>query len=232
MKVIIAAAGTGGHINPGIAIANKIKEKNQNARIVFIGTKNGLEKDLVPRAGYELKCIEAHGISRKISFQNIKNMFKTLKGFRQASKIIKEIEPDIVIGTGGYICGPTIFCAIRKKIPTLLHESNGYPGISVKLLSKRVNTICVGFKEAVQRLPKAKKVVITGNPTKFTSSVLTEEQKRSLRNELGIENNLPIVLAFGGSQGAKSINKALINIIKNNINNNYQLIWAARTETI
>lgn len=91
MKVIIAAAGTGGHINPGIAIANKIKERNQNARIVFIGTKNGLENDLVSRAGYELKYIEAHGISRRISIQNIKNIFKTLKGFGQASKIIKEI---------------------------------------------------------------------------------------------------------------------------------------------
>lgn len=115
MKVIIAAAQTGGHINPGIAIANKIKEKNRNARIMFIGTTRGLENDLVPRAGYELKTIDAYGINRKISISNIKNMFKTLKGFGEAKKIVKDFNPDIVIGTGGFICGPTIMAAKNIK---------------------------------------------------------------------------------------------------------------------
>ena len=115
MKVIIAAAQTGGHINPGIAIANKIKEKNRNAKIMFIGTTRGLENDLVPRAGYELKTIDAYGINRKISISNIKNMFKTLKGFGEAKKIVKDFNPDIVIGTGGFICGPTIMAAKKYQ---------------------------------------------------------------------------------------------------------------------
>ena len=105
MKVIIAAAGTGGHINPGIAIANKIKEKEPDSEIIFIGTERGIENDLVPRAGYKLKTVDAYGISKKISVKTIKNNIKTIKGFSQAKKIIKEFRPDIVIGTGGYICG-------------------------------------------------------------------------------------------------------------------------------
>ena len=139
MKVIIAAAGTGGHINPGIAIANKIKKENKNAQITFVGTNRGLENDLVPRAGYKLKQIEAYGINREISIQNFKNMIKTIKSFKEAKRIMKEINPDIVIGTGGYICGPTMLAARKYKIPTMLHESNAFPGISVKLLSKKVD---------------------------------------------------------------------------------------------
>ena len=164
MKVIIAAAGTGGHINPGIAIANKIKSEDKDAEITFVGTTRGLENDLVPRAGYDLKTIDAYGISRKISFKNIVNMIKTLKSFREAKKIVRDINPDIVIGTGGYICGPVLTEAIKKKIPTMLHESNSYPGVSVRLLSKKVNTVAVGFEDTVARLPKAKHIVVTGNP--------------------------------------------------------------------
>ena len=104
MKVIIAAAGTAGHINPALAIANKIKEENKDAEILFIGTNRGLENDLVPRAGYELKTIEAYGLSKKISIDNLKKMIKTIKGISQAKKIVKEFKPDLVIGTGGYIC--------------------------------------------------------------------------------------------------------------------------------
>lgn len=226
MKVIIAAAGTGGHINPGIAIANKIKEENKNADITFIGTTRGLENDLIPRSGYKLKTIEAYGINRKISMQNIKSMFKTLKGFKKAKEIVKEINPDIVIGTGGYICGPTILAACKNKIPTVLHESNAFPGVSVKLLSKRVDTILVGFKEAVKRLPKAKKVVVTGTPTKVKEIKFAEEEIEKIKNDIGVKNNLPIVLVFGGSQGAKSINQTLIQMIKMKVNSEYQIIWA------
>ena len=111
MKAIIAAAGTGGHINPGIAIANKIKEEEKNSEIIFIGTTRGLENDLVPRAGYKLKTIDAYGLSKKISIDNLRNMVKTLKGYGEATKIMKDFKPDVVIGTGGYICGATISSA-------------------------------------------------------------------------------------------------------------------------
>lgn len=227
MKVIIAAAQTGGHINPGIAIANKIKKENKRAKIMFIGTTRGLENDLVPRAGYELKTIEAYGINRKINMQNIQNMLKTLKGLKEAKKIVKEFKPDIVIGTGGFICGPVLMAAKKYKIPTVLHESNAFPGVAVKLLSKKVDTILLGFEDAKKRLPNAKNIVVTGTPTKIKKINLTKEQKEKMINELGLDKSLPIVLVFGGSQGAKSINTTLIDIIKNKANTNYQIIWAS-----
>ena len=227
MKVIIAAAQTGGHINPGIAIANKIKQENKNAEIMFIGTTRGLENDLVPRAGFELKTIEAYGINRKISIENIKNMFKTLRGFSEAKKIVKEFNPDIVIGTGGFICGPVLLAATKLKIPTMLHESNAFPGVTTKLLSGKVDTVLLAFEDAKLRLPKAKKTVITGTPTKVKKIELSQMQKEKIIKGLGLKIDLPIVLVFGGSQGAKSINSSLIDIIKNKTNSNYQIIWAS-----
>ncbi len=229
MKVVIAAAGTGGHINPGIAIANKIMEKEPSSEIIFIGTNRGLETDLVPRAGYKLECINSYGINRKINIDNIKRLFKTIKSISEAKKILKEFKPDAVIGTGGYICVSVGMAAKKLKIPVILHESNAFPGIAVKLLSKDAEKILVGFKEAEARLPKAKKVVVTGNPTKIKRRYMPIEEKRNKIRELGLNSELPTVLVFGGSQGAVSINKALIGIIENKMNENYQIIWAAGT---
>ena len=123
MRVIIAAAGTGGHINPGLAIANKIKEEEPDSEIIFIGTTRGLENDLVPRAGYGLKTIEAYGLSKQISIENFKKICATLKATGKARKIIQEFKPDIIVGAGGYICGPVVWAAHREKIPVILHES-------------------------------------------------------------------------------------------------------------
>lgn len=227
MKILVAAAGSGGHINPAIAIANKIKQENKEATITFVGTTRGLENDLVPRAGYSLKTIEVYGISREISIQNIKKMYRTLKGFSQAKKLIKEYKPDLVIGTGGYICGPIFLAATKNKIPTVLHESNAFPGMTIKMLSKKVDLILTGFEDAKTRLPKAKKVAVTGTPTKVKNLNLTDVQKNEIKVKLGFNTNMPLVLVFGGSQGASIINKTLINIIKNKMNKNYQIMWAA-----
>ena len=230
MKVVIAAAGTGGHINPGIAIANKVKQEEPNSKIIFIGTGKALEKDLVSRAGYELKAIEAHGFSTKISIENIKNIIKTIKGFGQAKKILKEFKPDIVIGMGGYVCGAVISEAHKLKIPTMLHESNAYPGLAVRMLEKKTDTIMCGIEDAKKSLKKAKNVVYTGNPTKIKQVSLKEEQVLKIKHDLGITNNLPIVLVFGGSQGAKIINDTIVKMIVKSINKNYQIIWATGEE--
>lgn len=227
MKVIIAAAGTGGHINPGIAIANKIKEKEPNSQIIFIGTNRGLENDLVPRAGYELKTIQAYGFNRKVSLDNLKKMYKTFCSIGEAKKIIQEYKPDIVIGTGGYICVPVGMAARKAKVPIVLHESNAFPGIAIKMLSKKAETILVGFEDAKPRIPNAKKIVVTGTPTKVKHLALSNSQKAQLIGQLGLQENLPIVLCFGGSQGAQSINGSLIRIIKKHKNANYQIVWAA-----
>lgn len=227
MKAVIAAAGTGGHINPGLAIANKIKEQEKNSEIIFIGTDRGLENDLVPRAGYELKKIKAYGIQRKITLQNIKNLYNTFKSIGEAKKILKEFEPDVVIGTGGYICMPVIIAANKLKIPTMLHESNAFPGVSVKILSKKVDTVMVGFEDAKDRLPNARNVVVTGTPTKIRKHEFTIDEKENIIRAMGLKPNKPIVLVFGGSQGAKSINESLLDIIINKKNKDYQIMWAA-----
>ncbi len=226
MRVIIAAAGTAGHINPGLAIANKIKEEEKDSKIIFIGTTRGLENDLVPRAGYKLKTIDAYGLSKKISIENIKKMYKTLKGYGEAKKIIKEFKPDIVIGTGGYICGATISAAHSLKIPTLLHESNAFPGKAVKMLANKTDTILVSFEDARSRIKNAKNIVYTGTPVKIRKKEYGINEKNSIIKSAGLNETKPIVLIFGGSQGAQKINDAILGILKNKLNKNYQIIWA------
>ena len=226
MRAIIAAAGTGGHINPGIAIANKIKEKEPNSEIIFVGTDRGLENDLVPRAGYELRTINAYGLSKKLSIENIKKLYKTFKGLGEAKKIVKEFKPDIVIGTGGYICGAVAMAGKKNHVPVLLHESNAFPGKAVQMLAKKANTILVSFKDAQNRIKNCKNVVYTGTPVKIKKQNYSDEQKKEIMNNLGLSQNKTTVLIFGGSQGAQKINEAIINIIKNKLNTNYQILWA------
>ena len=226
MKVIIAAAGTAGHINPALSIANIIKEKEKNSKIIFIGTTRGLENDLVPRAGYELKTIDAYGLSKEISIDNLKKICKTIKGIGEAKKILKEFKPDIVIGTGGYICGATVLAAKANKIPVLLHESNAFPGMAIKMLSKKADTILVSFKDAIERIPNCKNVVFTGTPVKVKKRNYSINEKLKIINSVGLNKAKPIILIFGGSQGAQKINEALIEIIEQKKNKNYQIIWA------
>lgn len=226
MKVVIAAAGTAGHINPGLAIANKIKQEEPKSEITFIGTTRGLENDLVPRAGFNLKTIDAYGLSKKLTIENIKKMYKTLKGYGEAKKILKDLKPDIVIGTGGYICGATILAAHNLKIPTMLHESNSFPGKAVKMLAKKTDVILISFEDAKERIPNAKKIVHTGTPVKIKKQEYTNSQIEKLKKELGLNNEKPLVLIFGGSQGAQKINEAIMGIIKNKLNKEYQIIWA------
>ena len=226
MRVIVAAAGTAGHINPGIAIANKIKEEEKNSKIIFIGTTRGLENDLVPRAGYELKTIEAYGLSKKLSIDNIKKILTTLKATEKARKIIREFKPDIIIGAGGYICGPVVWAAKKEKVPVILHESNAFPGKAVKMLAPKAETVLVSFEEAKERIPNAKKIVFTGTPVKIERRNYTEQQKNDILKQVKLKNKLPIILIFGGSQGAQKINEAIIGIILNKLNQNYQIMWA------
>lgn len=226
MRAIIAAAGTGGHINPGIAIANKIKQEEPDSEIIFIGTDRGLEKDLIPRAGYELKTINAYGLSKSISIENLKKLYKTWKGIGEAKKIIKDFKPDVVIGTGGYICGAVVLAANKNNIPVLLHESNAFPGKAIKMLAKRTNTILVSFEDAKNRIKNCKNVVFTGTPVKIKKQNYSKEKKSEIIKEIGLIEGKPIVLIFGGSQGAQKINEAIIDIIKNKYNATYQIIWA------
>ena len=226
MRVIIAAAGTGGHINPGLAIANKIKEEEPDSEIIFIGTPRGLENDLVPRAGYGLKKINAYGLSKKLSIDNLKKICSTISATGDAKKIIKEFKPDVVVGAGGYICGPVVWAAKKMKVPVVLHESNAFPGKAVKVLSKKADTVLISFEEARSRIPNAKNIVFTGTPVKIEKREYSAEEKNKILQTVNLDSNLPIVLVFGGSQGAQKINEAIIGIIENKMNKDYQIMWA------
>ena len=226
MRVIVAAAGTAGHINPGLAIANKIKEKEPDSEIIFIGTTRGLENSLVPREGYELKTIEAYGLSKKISIENFKKISKTLKATGKARKIIQEFKPDIIIGAGGYICGPVVWAAKKEKIPVVLHESNAFPGKAVKFLAKKADKVLISFEEARSRIAGTKDIVFTGTPVKIEKKEYSKEQRKNIFINAGLQENIPTILIFGGSQGAQKINEAVIGILENKLNKDYQIIWA------
>ena len=218
MKAIIAAAGTGGHINPAIAIANEIMKKEPDSKIIFIGTNHGLETDLVPRAGYELKTIESYGIKRSLSIENIKRFFETMHSVKDVRKIIKDFKPDVVIGTGGYICVSVMKAAQKEHVKYVLHESNVLPGVATKILAKKASVVLLGFKEAKERLPEETKTVFTGTPTKVADLDYSEKQIEDKKEELGLDKEKKLVLIFGGSQGARSINNAVKDIIINKEN--------------
>lgn len=215
MRVVFACAGTGGHINPAIAMANLIVRKEKDSSILFIGTKDGLENKLVANAGYEIKHIRTGKILRELTLKNVTALINAYKGISDAKNILKEFKPDIVIGTGGYICGSVMKAAKKLKIPYYLHESNAFPGVSVKLLAKDAKCVMVGFEDAKGRLNSKANVVYTGTPTKFSEEdILNLDRSKCLEklNLNGIEKK--IVLVTCGSQGAKRINEVVLSMIK------------------
>ena len=156
----------------------------------------------------------------------MKKLYKTFKGIGEAKKIVKGFKPDIVIGTGGYICGAVAMAAKANKVPVLLHESNAFPGKAVKMLSKKADTILVSFEDAKKRIPNCKNVVFTGTPVKIKKQNYSINERHKIIQDLGLNETKPIILIFGGSQGAQKINEALTYIIENGKNKNYQMIWA------
>lgn len=225
MKVIFACAGTGGHINPAIAIAGIILKQNPDAQILFIGTKNGLENELVKKAGFNIRHIRTGKLIRSFTFKNIKAVTETYKGILDAKVIMKEFKPDLVIGTGGYICGPVMLAARKYKIPYILHESNAFPGISVKLLAKKAEKVMVGFTDAKSRLKRKDNVVYTGTPAKFSREMINSLDKEKCKEELGFKNiNKKIVLVTGGSQGAVKFNQIVFDMVVNNLSEEFFVI--------
>lgn len=211
MKVIMTGGGTGGHIYPAIAIADKIKRKHPEAEILFIGTARGMEKDLVPNNGYPIKFITVSGFNRKKLWKNIKTTVDLLKGNRQAKKIIDEFKPDIVIGTGGYVCGPVVRAAHKKGIKTFIHEQNALPGVTNKLLEKYVDKVFLSFPSAKKYFKNQDKLVVTGNPIR--KSFLTHGIG-NYREKLQIKPKDFVILYFGGSLGAGKINSLMLGVVE------------------
>ena len=215
MRVLLAGGGTGGHINPALAIADIIKTKYPDAEFLFAGTPNGMEAKLVPQAGYKLETIKIAGFQRKISLENIKRNIQAAaylaSSGRRATEIVKNFNPDIAIGTGGYVAGPVIRKAARLGVPSAIHEQNAFPGVTNKLLSKEVDHVMLTVIEALEYMEKDKfEYTVTGLPVRSDILKIT---KAEARKKLGFDDEM-CILSFGGSLGAGCINETMAEAIK------------------
>ena len=227
MKYLITGGGTGGHIYPALAIASEIKSKHPEADILYIGTKTGLEAELVPKAGINFSTIRVKGMPRRLNKSSFVALRELIYGLGESKKIIKEYKPDVAIGTGGYVSGPVIYMACKYKIPALIHEQNAFPGITNKILSRYVNKIAVTFDEARNYFKYPDNVIKTGNPIR---KEILEINKTIAYSKLNIRPDKPFILSFGGSGGQKKLNDCIFDIIKNyKTSDNYQLIHVTGT---
>ena len=231
MKFLFATGGTAGHINPALAVASYLREEYPECEILFIGTPDHMEARLVPNAGFDFKTIEINGFKRSMSpkaiVDNVKTVGKLLKSEKASKKIIKEFQPDVVIGFGGYVSGPVLQEAVRLGIPSCIHEQNAYPGITNKQLAKSVDKVMLTVEDAKNHLDCKNEPVVTGLPIR---GELLKKSKKEARKELNIEDDKKLVLSFGGSLGAAPINDAMHDILlKNSESENIYHIHSAGT---
>ena len=224
LRVIISGGGTGGHIYPGIAIANKLQELHPNVEIIFVGVKNRIETKIVPKEGYPLKTVYVKSFPRKLGAKTIFFFFSLFIGLVQSIFFLLRQKPHIVIGTGGYVSYPVVYAAQLLGIPTLIQEQNSFPGIATRRLAAKVDEVHLAFAEAVKYLKKSKsgdKFKITGNPIRPFSKKI---DRSSALAKFSLDENKRTLLLFGGSQGAASLNQALLNALPG-LSTDIQIIW-------
>jgi UDP-N-acetylglucosamine--N-acetylmuramyl-(pentapeptide) pyrophosphoryl-undecaprenol N-acetylglucosamine transferase len=224
IRVIISGGGTGGHVYPAIAIANAIKGKAADSDILFIGAKGRMEMEKVPAAGYPIYGLWISGLQRRFTWKNLSFPLKVIHSLIKAGQIIRRFNPDIVIGVGGYASGPTLRAAVRKKIPTLIQEQNSYPGITNKLLGKKVTKICVAYDGMERFFPK-NKILFTGNPVRQDIFTTRNKKKEGLAF-FGLREDRKVILVLGGSLGAGTINRSVLDCVRNGITEKgCQVLW-------
>lgn len=219
MRVIVAAGGTGGHIYPALAIIERIKKEDKNSKILYVGTTDRMEKDIVPARGIDFVGVEIKGLNRKNVFSNFSVMKKFLKAIKRSKEIIKEFEPDIVIGVGGYITAPVLYAAHKLHVKTMIHEQNSIPGLSNKFLAKFVDTICVSLPGSIQYFPK-EKTVYTGNPRSEEILMIDKVSK----SKYGFSSYKKLVLIVMGSLGSTTMTQKLKEAIGKFRGKNYQVL--------
>jgi UDP-N-acetylglucosamine--N-acetylmuramyl-(pentapeptide) pyrophosphoryl-undecaprenol N-acetylglucosamine transferase len=231
MKVIISGGGTGGHIFPAIAIANciseKMKEKNEECEILFVGAEGKMEMEKVPQAGYKIIGLKIAGFQRKKLWKNISLPFKVISCLKKAKKIIQDFNPDVVIGVGGYASGPTLKMANKLNIPTLLQEQNSYAGVTNKLLAKQAKTICTAY-DNMDKFFENNNIIKTGNPIRKNIALIEKNKdllKKNAEKNFQIKENLKTILVIGGSLGARTINNSIEKHLDYFLDNNIQLLW-------
>lgn len=209
-RIIISGGGTGGHIFPAIAIANALRMHEPEVEILFIGAKGRMEMEKVPAAGYLIRGLWISGLQRRITLKNLSFPFKVVHSLIKADRILAEFKPDVVIGVGGYASGPTLRAAIRRKIPTLIQEQNSYPGITNKLLCRKVDKICVAY-DGMKRFFPANKIILTGNPVR--QDIIRPGSKTEGLEHFHLSDHKKVVLIIGGSLGAGTINKSVLHYL-------------------
>lgn len=223
-RIIISGGGTGGHIFPALSIADAIRSKQPDAKILFVGASNRMEMQRVPEAGYDIVGLPVAGFDRKHLWKNIKVLWQLFKSQRMAKKVIKDFAPQVAVGVGGYASGPTLKMAASMNIPTLIQEQNSYAGVTNKLLAKKAKMICVAY-DGMERFFPHEKIKLTGNPVR--KALLDMRTNRTVAmKEMGLDTDKRCVLIVGGSLGARSINESIIgnlSIIK--ANPNIQFVW-------
>ena len=211
MKIILCGGGTAGHINPAIAVAEEIKKQSPKAEILFIGRDGGKENDLVIKAGLELKTVKIQGLKRTLSVDNIKRVLCAIKAKGEAKKIIKSFAPDVILGTGGYVCWPVITAGHSLGISVVIHESNVSPGLTTKLLSSTADLVLLNHKETEKYLNKKVKTKVVGNPLRADFKSINREQARS---KLRLSKNEILITSFGGSIGAQKLNEVVLEVME------------------
>lgn len=224
MRLMISGGGTGGHIYPALALIKRLQERRllDLDEVLYVGTAKGLEADIVTKAGIPFETIEIQGFKRKLTFDNFHTLTLFRKSLTRAKKLIQEFQPDIVIGTGGYVCAPVCYEASRLHIPTMIHEQNSVAGVSNKFLAHFVDRICYVFPEVAHQFPESKKLVFTGNPRAQEVSAL---KPQGMLAELGLNPDLQTLLIVGGSRGAAPLNKAVVEGIPEFSEKPYQVIF-------
>jgi len=220
MRVVISAGGTGGHIYPALAIINKIKEREPNSEFLYIGTHNRMEKDIVPNHGIPFETIEIYGFNRKNLFKNFKTIKCFMSAIKRCKELIKNFNPDVVIGVGGYVTGPVIYSAKKLGYKTFIHEQNSIPGKANLFLSKYVDRIGVSFKSTLKEFPEYK-TVFTGNPCSENALKITEAKK----SEFGLSENKPLVLFVMGSLGSSRVNDFLVKTMSLFNGKDYEVLY-------
>lgn len=217
MHILFAGGGTAGHVNPALSVADYIKKNYKDVKISYIGTAKGIESRLVPAAGFDFYTINASGFQRSVSFNSLKRnivaVYDAVSGSVKARKLLKELKPDVVVGTGGYVSGPVLSQAAKLGIKTAIHEQNAYPGVTTKMLIPLVDKVMLAMPDAKKRLKTEKEYIITGNPIREKVMFADREEARK---KLGIGNK-KLVLSFGGSLGARAINNAALTLCENAI---------------
>jgi len=221
-RFIISGGGTGGHIFPAIAIADALKKAMPKSEILFVGALGRMEMERVPAAGYEIVGLPVAGFQRRISFKNITFFFKLAASMLKARKIIKIFRPHVVIGVGGYASGPVLRAASSKGIPTLIQEQNSFPGVTNRILAKKSSTICVAYPNMEKFFP-GDKILFTGNPIR--SNLLNSIDPKDAYLFFGLNPSMKTILVIGGSLGAGSVNKGILNYISNIKNKDVQILW-------